>query len=190
MEDFLNDINDSLATLRQGGVILYPTDTVWGLGADSRNEKAVNKLFAIKDRPADKSVILLLGDIKGLVRYVDDLPENIEEIISSFNRPTTVIYPRAKNLPENILHSDGSVAIRIVNDPFLRELIKLLGSPLISTSANLSGLPTPSTFIEIDSTIKEEVDYIVEYRQDDTLKTSPSRVIRLGLDGSFVVVRE
>lgn len=190
MKDFHRDVEKSLGVLRGGGVIIYPTDTVWGLGADALNEDAIEKVFSIKGRSYEKSFIILLSKREELSKYTKNLPLNIVDILDSFSQPTTVIYPEAQNLPAGVTHPNGSVAIRITDDPFLKSLIQGLGSPLVSTSANLSGLPTPSTFIEIDSAIKEGVDYVVRYRQDDALKTSPSRVIKFSLDGSFVVVRE
>lgn len=190
MKDFQEDIENSLEELRRGGVILYPTDTVWGLGADALNQDAVEKIFAIKGRPHEKSPILLLSDVGQLCTYVENLPTNIAEILGGFEGPTTVIYPEAKNLPKNVVHSDGSVALRITQEPFSKALIDSLQRPLVSTSANISGSPTPPTFAEINPAIKNNVDYVVEYRQDDLSGATPSRIVRLNRDGSLAVVRE
>lgn len=190
MKDFQDDIENSLEVLRRGGVVLYPTDTVWGLGVDALNEDAIEKVFAVKERPHEKSLILLLSDKEQLFTYTENLPTNIAEILDGFESPTTVIYPRAKNLPKNVVHSDGSVAFRITEEPFSKALIDSLQRPLVSTSANISGSPAPRAFAEINPAIKNNVDYVVRYRQGDLSKAPPSRIVTLNRDGSLVVVRE
>jgi L-threonylcarbamoyladenylate synthase len=183
------DISNCIKTLCDGGVILYPTDTVWGLGCDALNEDAVENIFAIKDRPQNKSLIVLLAEPRDILQYVANPHPDIIDILENFERPTTVIYDGALEFPEKAVHTDGSIAIRVTNDPFCKALIKRLRRPIISTSANISGTPTPSFFSEISDTIKQRVDYIVQYRQDDNVPKTPSRLVRILDDGSLDILR-
>ncbi len=189
MVDFENDIKNCITVLQSSGTILYPTDTVWGLGCDAMNEAAVDKIFAIKQRPKEKSLIVLLADARDVLQYVAAPHPDIIAIVESFDRPTTVIYDNALGFPDNVVNADGSVAIRVTTDPFCKALIKRLRTPLISTSANISGQPTPAAYSMIDDVIKNCVDYVVKHRQDDTIIRQPSRLVRIGEDGALDILR-
>ncbi|MCF6407425.1 threonylcarbamoyl-AMP synthase [Chitinophaga filiformis] len=189
MMDFENDVTASLQVLRSGGLILYPTDTIWGIGCDATDEAAVSKVFTLKQRPEAKSLVILLAEVRDLLKYVAHTPPDIADIIAGFDRPTTIIYEGALDLAPNVINSDGTVAIRIVQDTFCRHLIKRLRKPLVSTSANISGQPSPASFRDVDEVIKQGVDYVVNYRQDDTTPAAPSRIIKLLKDGSMQVIR-
>lgn len=188
--DFENDVTASLAALRTGGLILYPTDTIWGIGCDATNEEAVKKVFALKQRPEKKSLVILLADVKDLLKYVAHPDPAIADLIASFDRPTTVIYEGALDLAPSVINEDGTVAIRLVQDPFCRHLVKRLRKPLVSTSANLSGQPSPAFYADIDPAVKSGVDYVVSYRQDDNTPKQPSRIVKLLKDGTLQIIRE
>lgn len=189
MVDFENDIKNCVQMLENGGTILYPTDTVWGLGCDALNEQAVDKIFALKNRPKEKSLIILLAEPKDILKYIAAPPPDIIDIIENFDKPTTVIYSGALGFPGNVVSEDGSIAIRVAKDPFCKALIKRFRKPIVSTSANISGQPTAAIFNAIDKQIIDNVDYVVKYRQDDTEIKPPSRLIRIMDDGSFNVLR-
>jgi len=184
-----NDIRNSLEVLKRGGIILYPTDTIWGIGCDATNQEAVDKIFRIKKRKDEKSLLVLIDDPERLSDYVTEIPEIAWELVTVSDEPLTIVYPGGINLASNIMHSDGSVGIRITGDIFCRELIRQLGNPLISTSANISGKPSPSVFTDIAENIKSTVDYIVKWRQDDVVRKRPSPVIKLGLKGEIEIIR-
>jgi L-threonylcarbamoyladenylate synthase len=190
MIDFENDVTASLEVLRNGGVILYPTDTIWGLGCDATDQTAVKKIFALKQRPEQKSLVILMADVRDLLKYVAHTPPDIADIIANFDRPTTVIYEGALDLAPNVINEDGTIAIRIVQEPFCRHLVKRLRKPLVSTSANVSGQPSPTSFADIDPVLKSGVDYAVNYRQNDLTPSRPSRIIKMMKDGSVQVIRE
>jgi L-threonylcarbamoyladenylate synthase len=187
--DFENDIKNCVAALQQGGTILYPTDTVWGIGCDALNEAAVEKVFAIKQRPKEKSMIILLADARDVLQYVAAPPPDIIAIIEGFNRPTTVVYENALGFPENVVNKDGSIAIRVTTDPFCKALIKRYRKPIISTSANISSQPTPAIYKMISNDIISGVDYVVKYRQDDEEIKAPSRLVKMEDDGNITVLR-
>jgi L-threonylcarbamoyladenylate synthase len=189
MVGFETDIKNCIKALEEGGTILYPTDTVWGLGCNALNEAAIDKVFAIKNRPPGKSLIILLAEARDILKFVAAPPPDIIDIVEGFDRPTTVIYEHALEFPESALAEDGSVAIRVVNDPFCKALIKRVRKPIVSTSANLSGEPTPQHYSFIDSVIKQRADYIVQYRQEDQSYVQPSRLIKLNDDGSWQTLR-
>lgn len=189
MVDFENDIKNCIDELNNGGTILYPTDTVWGLGCDATNVKAVEKVFDIKERPRQKSVIILLADARDILQYVAAPPPDIISIAESFERPTTVIYENAIGLADNVVNADGSVAIRVTDDPFCKALIKRFRKPIVSTSANLSGAPTAPTYSQIDETIKQRAGYVVAYRQEDETLHAPSRLVKLDDEGNMEVLR-
>ena len=184
-----NDIENCLAVLRSGGLILYPTDTVWGIGCDASNEEAIDRIFKLKERPAEKSMIILLADEKDIPNYVSQPNVTVFDYIKGVQKPTTMIYTGAKNLAPNLLGPDHSIGIRIVNEPFCHKLIKKLGKPLVSTSSNISGFPTPKMFNDIDIRIKKGVDYIVQHRQDEDKPAEPSAIIKVNPDGSYEVIR-
>jgi L-threonylcarbamoyladenylate synthase len=187
---FEEDIKESLAALRQGGVILYPTDTIWGLGCDPTNETAVNKIFSIKSRSENKSLIILADGLSMIERYVTDVPEIIYELAEVSDTPLTIIYPKGKNLAKGVCGDDGSIAIRICTDDFCRELITRFRKPIVSTSANFSGTASPGNFSEIEEPLKEKVDFVVRYRQDDRSKANASPVIKVNLDGTIKILRK
>ena len=187
--NFEEDIKRSLAALKAGGVILYPTDTIWGLGCDATNTSAIDKVFCIKSRAEGKSLIILVNGIDMLERYVKEIPQTALQLISVSDSPLTIIYPEGKNLAAGICNTDKSVGIRICNEPFCNELITRLRRPLISTSANLSGKPSPASFSEIDEYLLKQADYIVKYRQEDRRKSSPSPVIKIDKNGVLNILR-
>ena len=189
MVDFEEDIKKCIETLNRGGVILYPTDTIWGLGCDALNEQATDKIYEIKQRPKEKSMIVLLAEARDLLQYVAAPHPDIIAIAESFGRPTTVVYYNALDLPRNVINSDGSIAIRVTDDPFCKALIKRLRKPLISTSANISGQPSPAVFSMISNDIVSKADYVVKYRQNDTTPRSPSRLVKINDDGEVFVLR-
>ena len=190
MEVFENDVTASLAVLRTGGLILYPTDTIWGIGCDATDEAAVKRVFALKQRSEKKSLVILLADVRELLKYVAHPDPAIGDMIAGFDRPTKVIYEGALDLAPSVINEDGTVAIRIVQDPFCRHLVKRLRKPLVSTSANISGQPSPAFFNSIDPAVKSGVDYVVSYRQEDTTPRQASRIVKLLRDGTLQVIRE
>jgi L-threonylcarbamoyladenylate synthase len=187
---FDEDIKEALTTLRNGGVILYPTDTIWGLGCDPTNQAAVEKIFRIKSREEGKSLLILVDGEAMLERYVSEVPEVAWEITGVSDNPITIIYPGGKNLAEGVCSEDGSVGIRICRDEFCSELIKRFRKPVVSTSANFSGQSSPENFGAIDKQLIEAADYVVKYRQDDRRKYSSSPVIKLGSDGTIKIIRK
>lgn len=189
MSDFDLDIEHCLAVLEEGGTILYPTDTVWGIGCDATNAAAVEKVFTIKERPQNKSMIVLVAEEKDLLKYVAAPDPGVFDFLKSTTKPTTVIYDGAIGLAPNVLHQNGSVAIRVVQDKFCRHLIKRFRKPIVSTSANLSGDPTPKKYSEILNHIVKNVDYVVTYRQGDEIEAEASAVVQLGRDGTPVYIR-
>lgn len=186
---FEEDVKSCMRVLEQAGVILYPTDTIWGLGCDALNEAAVDRVFAIKNRPKDKSLIILVADARDIFKYVAMPHPDIVDIVNSFDRPTTVIYDGALGFPYNVVHEDGSIGIRVTTDPFCKALIKRLGRPVISTSANISGTPSAQFYAQIADEIKNAVDYAVQYRQNDTTPAQPSRIVKIKDDGSLDIIR-
>lgn len=183
------DIAACLRVLNEGGLILYPTDTIWGIGCDATNEGAVNKIYHLKNRNVEKSMIILLEDEKEILKYVDHQRAAVFDFIKGISKPVTVIYSRAKDLAKNLVNTDGSIGIRLVSDPFCCRLIKEFGKPVVSTSSNMSGYPPPSLFADIDIEIKKGVDYIVQHRQDDMTPAIPSTVIKLNDDDSYTIIR-
>lgn len=186
---FETDIEQSVKVLQNGGLILYPTDTIWGIGCDATNKDAVAKIFTLKKRADDKSMVVLVADESSIAKYVNQPNLKIFDYIKGVHKPTTVIYESAAGLAKNVLAADGSVAIRLVNDDFCKQLIKRFNKPIVSTSANISGYPTPAIFTDIDVSIKNGVDYIVQHRQDDMIPSSPSAIIKWNKDGSIIIIR-
>ncbi len=189
MMDYKDDIEKCLKVLKAGGLILYPTDTIWGIGCDALDPKAVEKVFALKDRALNKSLIVLVAEQKDVLKYVSNLDPRVFDYLDKRDRPTTVIYEGVIGLSENLVREDGTAGIRIVKDPFCRNLIKRLGRPLVSTSANISGQSPPETFKQIPNVIKERVDYVVNYRQDDDEPHQASSVIKWNKDGGVTEIR-
>ena len=186
---FNDDIEAAVAVLRSGGLILYPTDTVWGIGCDATNEKAVEKIYALKKRNEEKSMIILVADEQNILSYTKEATPVIFDYIKGIHKPTTVIYENARNLARNLVNKDGSIAIRIVRDEFCKALINTFGKAIVSTSSNISGYPPPAVFPDIDIAIKNGVDYIVQHRQDDLNIAAPSSVVKLAEDGLIKVIR-
>jgi L-threonylcarbamoyladenylate synthase len=187
---FEKDIEESLRIMKEGGVILYPTDTIWGLGCDATNSEAVKRIYNIKKRDDSKSMIILVADEREIMQHVAAPDPQVFEFIEQQTRPTTIIFDHAIGLPDNLVAEDGSIAIRLVRDEFCRHLIKRLRHPVVSTSANISGQNSPKTFDDISIDIKNAVDYIVDWRQKDIKPTQPSRIIKWMGNGEFNVIRE
>lgn len=181
--------SDSLQKLRNKKVILYPTDTVWGIGCDATNQEAVSKIYQLKNREESKSLIILVDSLAMLRNYVAVIPEKVFEIIENAERPTTVIYKNPKGLAKNVVAKDNTIAIRIVQNDFCQQLIKEFGKPIVSTSANISGDATPMSFKEIKPTILDAVDYVVNLQQDET-STQSSRIIKILDDETIEVLRD
>ena len=172
-----------------GGLILYPTDTIWGIGCDATNEEAVRKVYALKRRSDHKAMLLLMDSSAKLNYYMQEVPDVAWDLIELADSPLTVIYSGARNVAPNLLAEDGSVGIRITQEEFSHKLCERFRKPLVSTSANVSGAPSPANFSEISETIKSGVDYIVRYRQEDLSKAAPSHIIKLGAGGLVKIIR-
>lgn len=192
MSEYSEDIRAAVRTLREGGVILYPTDTVWGIGCDPRNAEAVAKVFEIKQRADSKALILLAGSLAQLERTVDEVPEVAYQLIEYSERPLTIVYdgtsPGARIAP-TLLAADGTIAVRVTAEAFSRELCGAFGFPLVSTSANISGQAAAATFAEISPEIIAAADYVCTSRRDDSTPAKPSTVMRLSADGLFKIIR-
>lgn len=187
--DMLDDIRRAISVLRQGGVILYPTDTVWGIGCDATLPEAVERVYHIKQRADAKALITLVDSEAKIEAYVADVPPVAWDLIDCATRPLTLIYDHPRYLASNLLASDGSAALRITREPFSRQLCMQLRRPLVSTSANLSGQPTPATFADISPEIISAVDYVCTSRRTDTTPHQPSTIIKLGDGGVFRIIR-
>lgn len=184
------DIAQALEILKKGGIILYPTDTIWGIGCDATNPEAVKRVYEIKKREDSKSMLVLMENPALLDRYINEVPEVAWDLIELATTPLTVIYPGAKNLAPNLIASDGSIGIRFTKERFTAQLLQRLRRPLVSTSANISGEEAPAFFDEISPEIKNAVDYIVEYRQNDQTAARPSSIIKLGAGGQIDIIRK
>ena len=190
INDFKEDIKKAFDVLVAGGLILYPTDTIWGIGCDATNEEAVRRVFDLKKRNDSKALITLLDSSAKLNYYIEDLPDIAWDLIELSDKPLTIIYDNARNIASNLIAEDGSIAIRITKEPFSHELCKRFRKALVSTSANISGELSPSNFGEISEQIKRGVDYIVSYRQDEMTKAKASSIIKLGKSGEVKIIRE
>jgi L-threonylcarbamoyladenylate synthase len=179
MKTFVSDIIACLTELQSDGIILYPTDTIWGVGCDATNANTIQKIFRLKKRSEKKSMIILVSDENMIRDYVLNPSEKILDFISSTKKPTTAIFKNAIHLPANLINEDGSIGIRIAKDEFCQQLIYQLTKPLVSTSANISGEKFPQNFSEVSDEIKNGVDYIVQHRRDDFSKSAPSSIIKL-----------
>jgi L-threonylcarbamoyladenylate synthase len=184
-----DDIKEALQTLRSGGVILYPTDTVWGIGCDATNEDAVDRIYRLKNRQDSKAMIVLLDLETRLNQYIKEVPEIAWQLLETVDTPTTIIYPGARNIAVNLIAEDGSIGIRIAKDEFCQKLISQFKKPIVSTSANISGERSPAIFDEISEFICNGVDYIVEWRRHDQSRTKPSSILKLGLGGEIQIIR-
>ena len=184
------EIRNCSNALKTGGTILYPTDTLWGIGCDATNDSAVNKINDIKKRPQANSLITLVSGGWMLERYVHEIPPIAWELIDHSESPLTIIYPNARGLAANVVAGDGSAAIRLVKDEFCEMLINRFRKPVVSTSANVSGEPAPLAFTHISASIISQVDHVVNLRQEETQGGKPSSIIKLGLNGEVVIVRK
>ncbi len=186
-----DDINKALEVLRKGGVILYPTDTIWGIGCDATNNEAVSRIFDIKKRNDNKSLIVLLDTPARIAGYVDEVPDVAYQLMDLADRPLTLILEGAKNLAKNVINSsDLSIGLRVANDPFCQQLINRFRKPIVSTSANISGEQSPKSFIDINDEIKNQVDYIVNHRQNDMINANPSSIIKIRKNGEVQLIRK
>ncbi len=184
-----DEVKKTIEVLRAGGIILYPTDTVWGIGCDATNAEAVEKIYKIKQRDDSKSMLVITDGMARIQSYVDEIPDIAWDLAELADKPITIIYPQAKNLAANLISDDGSVGIRITSEKFSKQLCAAFRRPIVSTSANISGEPSPECFAEISDIIKDQMDYIVQYRQDDTQKKQASSIIKLKKNGTFVILR-
>lgn len=183
------DLKKALETLQKGGVILYPTDTVWGLGCDATNEEAVKRIYELKRRSDAKSMLVLVDSANRIESYVREVPDMAWDLIEVTDKPLTIIYPEAKNLAKNLLAEDGSIGIRVSGEQFSKMLCARFKRPIVSTSANISGEPNPAFYAEISDEIKQSVDYIVQYRQDDWTPAKPSSIIKLDIGNVIKIIR-
>lgn len=198
------DLQAALKVLREGGIIVYPTDTVWGLGCDATNAEAVKRLYALKEREDSKSMLVLL-DTPAKLNYYVDVPETAEMLLGVQNteyrvqtdldddddtKPLTIIYPGARNMAANLIAEDGSIGIRITHEPFSKALCEQLRHPLVSTSANISGHPTARFFHEIEQAVLDRADYVCRFRREDDVPCEPSSIIKVNADGTFVIIRK
>lgn len=183
------DMAQALEVLKKGGIILYPTDTIWGIGCDATNEEAVKKIYDLKQRSDSKSMLVLVGSEGELQRNVEEVPEAAWMLIETAVNPITIIYDRPKGIARNLLAEDGSAGIRITSELFSRALCNRLRHPIVSTSANISGKKTPVTFSEIDEDIKKGVDYIVRFRQNDISRHKSSNIIKVSDSGIIKIIR-
>lgn len=182
------NLDQTIEQLKNGGTILYPSDTIWGIGCDATNEEACQRILELKNRPEEKSFIVLVDSISMLEKYVPDFHQVCYDLIDYAEKPLTIIYPSARNLAPSVIAKDGTVGIRITKDSTCLKLIRSMHKPLVSTSANLSGQVNPTSFKEIDESIKSGVDAVLELRVDERM-TSPSQIIKISLDGSVQVIR-
>ena len=178
-----------MAALEAGGVILYPTDTVWGLGCDAANAEAVARIYAIKQRQESKSMLVLVDCPQRMAVYVDTVPDVAWDLMELADKPLTIIYDGARNLAPNLIADDGSIGIRVTAEQFSRDLCARFRRPIVSTSAHISGRPTPRTFAEIPDEIIRQCDYVVEYRRNDNSLRQPSGIIKLGADSRVKIIR-
>jgi L-threonylcarbamoyladenylate synthase len=185
-----NDIKKAAEVLKSGGVILYPTDTIWGIGCDATNPEAVARIYQIKKREDSKSMLVLMENPALLERYVIDVPEVAWDLVEISTTPLTLIFPGAKNLAHNLIAEDGSIGIRFTKEEFTTKLLQRFRRPIVSTSANISGQKSPAFFDEISEEIKNQVDYVVEYRQDDINPAQPSSIIKLWPGGRIDIIRK
>ena len=187
-----DDLRQAVATLKAGGIILYPTDTVWGIGCDATCSEAVKRIFRLKRREDSKSMLMLLegeGKLQGYVDVPDAAAQLLDVTRDGDCRPMTLIYPRARNIAPELIAEDGSVGIRITREPFTKAICQALRHPLVSTSANISGEPTAKNFSQISKEIREGVDYVCRYRRNDKTEHQPSFIIQVNMDNTFRIIR-
>lgn len=183
------DLTKAVDTIRQGGIICYPTDTIWGIGCDARNSDAVKRVYEIKKRADHKALITLVGNLNMLERIVSGIPDVAYSLIEYSQRPTTIIYDHGENVAPELLGPDGTIGVRLTKEAFSNHLCNRAGGPIVSTSANISGKPSPASFNDINEDILSAVDYVCLYRQNESIKASPSVIMRLSEDGCFKIIR-
>lgn len=186
----IEDIKKACQVMNDGGVILYPTDTIWGIGCDATNQQAVQRVYEIKQRMDSKAMLVLVDSAVKVDFYVDDVPSVAWDLIELADKPLTIIYSSARNLAPNLLAEDGSVGIRVTSENFSRQLCQRFRKAIVSTSANISGQPSPANFAQISEEIKLAVDYIVSYKKDDMSTPKPSSIIKLGKGGVINIIRQ
>lgn len=189
-QEITEDIKKSCEIMMQGGIILYPTDTIWGIGCDATNPEAVKRVYDIKQRSDSKAMLVLVDSFVKVNFYVTDLPDVAYDLVDLSTKPLTIIYPGARNLAENLIAQDGTVGIRVTKEVFSQGLCQRFRKAIVSTSANISGQPSPTSFSDIDEAIKSKVDYIVQYRQKEQIKAKSSSIIKLGSKGEIVIIRK
>ncbi len=187
---FKEEVAKALKVLQEGGIILYPTDTIWGIGCDATNTEAVQRIYQLKQREESKSMIILLDNDNKLLSYVREVPDLAYDLIEFAENPLTLILSGAKNISSALINADGSIGIRVVKNEFCQQLINRLRKPLVSTSANISGKPSPKNFMAIDAEIIEGVDYVVDLEQHDLQEKKQSTIMKLEADGRFTFIRK
>lgn len=190
MGRFDNDIREAVRVMRQGGVILYPTDTVWGIGCDATNAEAVKKIYEIKQRDDSKAMICLIDSDARISRYIRNVPDVAWDIFSLATKPTTVILDGAQGLAQNLIAEDGSIALRITQEEFSKELCYRMQKPIVSTSANISGEPAAQNYRDISQEILSAVDYICTSRRNEHEPHTPSSIIKLSCNGEVSIIRK
>lgn len=183
------EIKKAVQVLKNGGIMVYPTDTIWGIGCDATNAKAVKRIYQLKKRHGEKTFIVLLNDKNQLTDYVDNIPEIVWDLLDSYRKPLTIIYNHAKNLAKNLIRDDNTIAIRITNDEFSNRVIEAFGKPIVSTSANFSGDVNPLTFNMISGSILDGVDHVVQLHQNSMNEVKPSTIIKFHENGEFEIIR-
>lgn len=188
-EKLKEEVRKACEVLKNGGIILYPTDTIWGIGCDATNELAVKRIYELKYREDNKAMLVLLDDVGKLASYVK-VPDVAYELLEVNDKPMTIIYPNAKNLAKNLIAQDRTIGIRITSEAFTKALLYRFRKPIVSTSANISGEPSPKCFAEISDAVKSAVDYVVDFRQEETSNPAPSSIIKLGVGGEIQIIRK
>ena len=188
-EKLKEEVRKACEILKNGGIILYPTDTIWGIGCDATNEVAVKRVYELKHREDSKAMLVLLDDVGKLASYVE-VPDVAYELLEVNDKPMTIIYPHAKNLAKNLIAQDRTIGIRITSEIFTKSLLYRFRKPIVSTSANISGEPSPRCFAEISDAVKTAVDYVVDFRQEETTNPAPSSIIKLGVGGEIQIIRK
>ena len=189
MQEFIEDLKQAVQVMRDGGIILYPTDTIWGIGCDAANSAAVRRIFELKRRSDSKSMLSLIDSDAKLSFYVPDIPDVAYDLMDLAEKPLTIIYDNVRHLAPELLADDGSAGIRVTREAFSKELCRRLGGAVVSTSANISGQPSPGNYSEISYDIRKGVDYIVKYRQEEQIKAVASGIIKLGKGGLVKIIR-
>jgi L-threonylcarbamoyladenylate synthase len=184
------DLKNALDTLKKGGLILYPTDTIWGVGCDATNTKAVERIYQIKKRIDSKSMLMLVDEAWRIADYINEVPDIVLQLIEVTDKPLTIIYTGAKGISPRLISEDGTIGIRVTSDEFCKKLIGAFNRPIVSTSANFSGSPAPENFRNISKELIQSVDYVVKWRQNETGKTQPSSIIKVGLSGEIEIIRK